>query len=124
MIRVVIDMDSALKELDRIIALPSPEGLLRLEGVLLSAFETTQGDVHIETGSLKNSGRTESEETEGGWSGAIIYGGPSAGFPNDPVDYAIYEKARGGGHDFLGSTHLYESVFEDAVGDDVVGKVV
>ena len=104
-----------------------------LAEVLKEMFEETQARVHspmnpgspnyVPTGSLQASGTTETEMTELFWEGTITYGGSSGGFPNDPVDYAIYEMARGGLHDFFGGLealaderveHVIDSFFEQA----------
>lgn len=71
--------------------------------------------VHVITGSLRASGRTSSDVTGGVWYGEITYGGPSSGYPNDPVDYADYERARGGEHDFLRNRHMAQSRFQEAI---------
>lgn len=71
-----------------------------LERTLTVQFAATQQRVHVDTGSLRGSGEIDSDYVAGRWSGQITYGGPSPGFVNDPVDYAVYEAARGGAHDF------------------------
>lgn len=87
-----------------------------IEVLFRAAFEATQAATHIITGSLKASGHTNTDVTENAWTGQIIYGGPLFGAPspgpaNDPVEYAIYELARGGAHDFLAPAEI---VFNDA----------
>lgn len=100
------------KEIDRVIGMPGPQAKAFLDAVLELGFGVTQAAVHVETGSLKSSGDHKSnvEPFDKKWEGTIEYGGPSLG-PNNPVDYAIYEKARGthwagpssvkGDHDFF-----------------------
>lgn len=88
-----------------------------LEAMLAAAFAETQAATHIITGSLKASGKTNSEFDGDEWTGEIIYGGALwkaavPGPPNDPVDYAIYEMARGGDHDFYGPLVAYEGKVE------------
>jgi len=88
-----------------------------LEAMLASAFAETQAHTHVITGSLKASGKTNSEFDGDEWEGEISYGGalwktPAPGPPNNPVDYAIYEMARGGDHDFFGPLVAYEGKVE------------
>lgn len=86
----------------------------RLEATLHRAFEDTQERVHVVTGSLRGSGKTSSEFDGAGWAGVIEYGGSSSGFVNDPVEYAQYEMARGGDHDFFAGLPLYEEQLLEA----------
>lgn len=85
-----------------------------LEAVLKAAFLDTQARTHVITGSLKASGTTSSDFDGDDWHGQIKYGGASTG-PNNPVDYAIYEMARGGDHDFFGNLPAFEPQFEAAI---------
>lgn len=85
-----------------------------LEALLAAAFADTQARTHILTGSLKASGKTDSDFDGDTWTGTIQYGGllwkPAApGPPNDPVRYAIYEMARGGDHDFFAGMPGFEN---------------
>lgn len=89
----------------------------QLEAMLAAAFAETQAATHVITGSLKASGKTASDFDGDEWTGEITYGGalwkPAApGPPNNPVDYAIYEMARGGAHDFFGPLVAYEGAVE------------
>lgn len=95
---VRVNAQQVFRELDRLGNLG--QVTLACEQVLARQFQATQTAVHIDTGSLKNSGAPESSNVAHRWEGRIVYGGPSEGFPNDPVDYAVYERARGGLHDF------------------------
>jgi hypothetical protein len=93
-----------------------------IETLFRVAFEATQAATHVITGSLKASGHTDTDVTEDSWTGRIIYGGPlfgapAPGPPNDPVEYAIYEMARGGEHDFLAPA---EAVFNDTALSKIV----
>ena len=98
-----------------------------LDIVLQLGYVETQKDVHVETGSLKSSGKVGSEvsKIESKWEGTIRYGGPSTGV-NNPVDYAIYEKRRGiggaggpsdakGDHDFFGSLPSLHKKYIEAI---------
>lgn len=93
----------------------------KLEAVLDSAFAATQAYVHIITGSLKLSGKVESDYdgATGIWTGEISYGGPS-GSVNDPVLYAVYEQHRSGvkagtGHDFMTPVPAHYPLIDKAV---------
>lgn len=97
---------------------PPHKATIKFEALLHAAFVDTQARTHIITGSLKASGKTSSDFDGDVWEGTIEYGGalwgvPAPGPPNDPVDYAIYEMARGGEHDFFGGL----PGFEDQMGE-------
>ena len=70
------------------------------EDALDVQYAAGQAAVHVITGSLRGSERATSTYTNGVWQGEVAFGGPSPGKPNDPVDYAVYEMAKGGPHDF------------------------
>ena len=94
----------------------------RREKVLADFFANTQERTHVITGSLKSSGLPESDYDGDQWNGAITYGGalwqaPTPGPANDPVEYAVYEMARGGDHDFFGDAPYYIQKFEDVVNE-------
>lgn len=93
-----------------------------LEAVLQTAFMLTQVKTHVLTGSLKASGKTDTDFDGDEWVGTISYGGalwktPSPGPANNPVDYAIYEMARGGDHDFFGPLVAFEGMMEEVLLD-------
>lgn len=99
---------------------PSYKTTVELEALLRAAFVETQAATHIITGSLKASGKTESDFDGDIWTGKIVYGGalwktPAPGPPNDPVDYAIFEMARGGEHDFFSGLVGYEDRIEEII---------
>lgn len=93
------------------LAKPPVKLIAKLEQQLTATFTATQAATHIITSSLKFSGKTSSDFDGNSWSGEISYGGPSTGV-NNPVDYAIYEMARGGDHNFLAPAEAAESLFE------------
>lgn len=114
MIHISSDWTEIDTEIDRILGMPGPQTKAFLDAVLDLGFGMTQEDVHVQTGSLQSSGEQKSnvDPFEKQWEGEIQYGGQSLG-PNNPVDYAIYEKNRGAGgaggasdlkgdHDFFG----------------------
>ena len=98
MIHIESDWTFIDKEIDRIMGMPGPKAKAFLDAVLDIGFAETQAAVHVETGSLKSSGQKKSDvdKFDKEWEGEIKYGGRSFG-PNNPVDYAIYEKRRGTG---------------------------
>lgn len=104
-------------ELDRLENLGSSEKMkFYLDEVLEIGFKKTQANVHIDTSSLKSSGKKKSKytKTTKTWTGEIRYGGPSLGI-NNPVTYAIYEKARGGDHDFFNGLSALHPLFVKAI---------
>lgn len=102
MIHVDSDWSAVEAEIDRLTVMPNPKMTAALRGVLDLGLGLTVAAVHVDTGSLKSSLRTEEDISyaSGRWTGTIHGGGPSKGV-NNPVDYAIYEKRRGGAHDFF-----------------------
>ena len=91
-----------------------------LEALLDAAFMETQAATHVITESLKASGKVSSDFDGDKWEGVISYGGPlwrvpTPGPPNDPVDYAVYEMARGGTHDFFAPLIAFDGRFEEAI---------
>lgn len=103
-------------DLDRIGSMPTPKSLAGLDSVLSAGFAMTQAAVHIDTTSLKQSGKKSSttDQSKAQWEGVIRYGGPSAGV-NNPVDYAIYEKRRAGDHDFFSGLPALHPLFIAAI---------
>ena len=79
---------------------PPVKTIFRLEQALARGFAGTQAATHVITSSLKWSGTTTSHFDGDTWEGTVTYGGPSTGV-NNPVEYAIYERQRGGDHDFM-----------------------
>lgn len=111
---IFVNVDAWLGELERVAA-PHFRTVTELEHVLSAMFNQTQQDVHVITGSLRGSGRPSSEFDGEVWSGTISYGGPSPGFPNDPVEYAQYEWGRGGDHDYLRNLPGYYDQIENVI---------
>lgn len=115
------------KHLDHLANLPDPALIARLDAILGAGFQATQDTVHVVTGSLKSSGRksTEFQRATREWKGEISYGGVSLG-PNNPVNYAIYEAARGvggaggesdarGNHNFMSPLSTLHLAYIDAM---------
>jgi hypothetical protein len=97
-VRIHVDDREQAGEFDRLTTMGPVLG--ELERLLAVQFTAAQGAVHVITGSLRASEEIDSDYAAGRWIGQISFGGPSPGFPNDPVVYAVYEAARGGQHDF------------------------
>lgn len=110
------------RELDRLEALPR-KGKVKplLDAALGEGFLQTQANVHVITGSLKGSGKKKSKADNDDWVGEITYGGPSVGFAHNPVDYAIYEREKGGDHDFLTNLDFLHSLFVQAMKEGLAG---
>lgn len=80
-------------------------------------YEASQDVVHVVSGALKASGRIESEAGLGTLVGVVAYGGGN-------VDYAEYEAARGGSHDYLMRAYLEtEDRFKAAL-PEAFGEVI
>jgi hypothetical protein len=114
------DMDALIAHVDKLAGPPSFRTIRELETGLSTAFDRTQEHVHVISGSLKASGRTTSDYNDNEWSAEIVYGGPSA--PHD-VDYAIYEQARGGTHDFMaGAAEVLDEALTRAIANHMAGR--
>ena len=126
MIHIESNWSEIDREIDRLESMPGAKTKALLDTVLMMGFTMTQEAVHVETGSLKSSGdkKSDADRLSKKWEGEIQYGGPSLG-PNNPVDYAIYEKRRGahwagpssvkGDHDFFAGLPALHSVWVAAV---------
>jgi hypothetical protein len=116
-----VSLDEVIEDLKRLGGPPGFKVVGALEAVLQLAFLETQAATHIISGSLKASGTTSTDTTNDWvWEGEISYGGqlhrsPFPGPPNDPVDYAIYEMARGGDHDFFAGLPGFDSAWQHAI---------
>lgn len=106
-----------------------------LEEVHRVNFLESQAITHVISGSLKASGKTSTSWSQRDlrWEGTMEYGGalvrvpvplptgtskqysPSAFEPKDPVKYAVYERARGGPHDFFGPAPIWKEKYEAAI---------
>jgi hypothetical protein len=108
MIQVSLKMDEMHALLHAQSMTPNPRMHQAMKRAADRAFARTQSDVHVDTGSLKASGRVALTDDWPTYATTIVYGGQSWG-PNDPVTYAIYEMNRGGTHDFMrGATENLE----------------
>jgi hypothetical protein len=94
------DYSELEREVARLDKMPDAR-MAGLLGVVLNfGLAEVKGAVHIDTGSLKASGKSEDETSGKQWEGSFTFGGVSPGV-NNPVDYAIYELARGDSHYFM-----------------------
>ena len=91
---------------------------INFAAVLMRNYLATEAAVHIETGSLRASGKSTVEHSsDTRWEGEISYGGASGGVKN-PVRYAASELfgrsvRYGGNHDYLAPAHYID---EEMVG--------
>lgn len=120
--RIEIHSRLVENELERLEDGPGIRDLLRFEAILANQFTSTQAKVHIDTTSLKNSGRQSSSmnRTTDVWEGTITYGGASR--PTPVVKYAMYEQARGGSHDFMRPAVKLSGKYERAILDFFKGR--
>lgn len=105
MIQIHSDYSQVEAHLRRLKKAPSGVGKSALEIVLIMAEAEMKKNVHVQTSSLQKSITSDSEEGRNSWTGTITAGGFSTG-PKNPVDYAIYEQARDGDHDFTDTQDL------------------
>lgn len=112
--KIISDDEVFEREFDRLSKMPDAKMTAGLDAAFAAAYGQAEAQVHVRTGSLKASGKSETRSEEHTWDGEFSFGGPSTGI-NNPVDYAIYEKARGGAHDFLGNLQLAETLHVEAI---------
>lgn len=93
---------------------PSQKGIHALGLVMDFGLAQMKGATHIETGSLESSEKADADHRGALWSAEIQAGGVSTGVHN-PVDYAIYEQARGGAHDFTLPLNALDPFWVEAV---------
>lgn len=108
-IHTEVDISEPMRELKRLDRGPGASDLLRLDSILLGQFQEIQVVVHVQTGSLRNSGDFDTSYRNKRWRGEISFGGASPGAVHNPVKYAGYERDRGQSHDFL--RPVYDSSF-------------
>ena len=97
-IRFEVDASDALRELRRLEDGPDTQHILGLHGVTIAQFFATQMAVHVDTGSLRASGKVDGNwnRTTSAYTGEISYGGDAPGGVHESVDYAKYEQRRAG----------------------------
>lgn len=96
-------LDRAIADAARLQEFFTPRLRAELDETIRSAFADSQARAHVLSGALKASGRSGTDIRDDGqtWIGWQAYGGPG-------VEQALYEMARGGEHDFLAGTPVYE----------------
>jgi hypothetical protein len=105
MLRIDANMKAMLAEIARLGNAPNLSTIQRLESALQDSLNFSQGIVRVDTGSLRNSGVTESDLAPTGvWVGSLTYGGPSPGAVHDPVDYALQVVAYDAPSDWISVT--------------------
>lgn len=104
MTRIRVDASSVRRRLERL------DDIAPLLNMVARDFAEVVRDVdfrvHVETGDLKGSGRSSSTVVGDYWQGRITYGGTMG--TQQFVDYAGFEKARGGDHDFMAPTSSFK----------------
>ncbi len=113
MINIQSDYSDMDAELDRIGNMPTPTMQVGLEAVLDVGFETARAIVHVDTGKLKGSGKKKSKtrKTLGDWVGEFSFPAKN----DEGTSYGIYERERGGAHDFLSQTFLLRNMFKAVI---------
>ncbi len=95
---------------------PNFATLAALESALEDSFNFSQEIVRVDTGSLRNSGITESNVAGDVWVGTLTYGGPSPGAVKDPVTYALAVVAYDAPQDWISVTaEATKPLFEAAM---------
>jgi hypothetical protein len=94
------DWSKVKRDIKRLKSAPSLTDKRKLDRVLRAGLAQAHADVHVDTSSLKWSGKTDSVLVGSVYRGTLTFGGISPGI-NNPVDYAIYELDRGGPHDYM-----------------------
>lgn len=120
MIQVHGDYTGIEQEFDRLSKMPSPKAAALLDLVLNSQGVAVRAATHVDTSSLKQSIKDSSDTDIHVWEGTISAGGPSKGI-NNPVDYAIYEKARGEDHDFFSPLPAFHGLYVTAIREGLRG---
>jgi hypothetical protein len=113
MIRITSDYSDIFKELDRVESMPDIPMVARLDAVLTVGFETSRAAVHVDTGKLKASGKKKSSTNKAvhEWKGQFSFPAKTS----QGVSYGIYERERGGDHDFLIGVHALIPLFKAAL---------
>lgn len=99
------------KEFDRLEAMPTPSMVANLEAVLDFGFDGALGVVHIDTGKLKKSGKKTSKANKNDWKGQFTFPAKN----KKGTKYGMYERKRGGFHDFLRQTPALKPLFKIAI---------
>lgn len=113
MIHIQSDYSDMFAELDRIESMPNTAMRAGLDAVLEVGFETARAKVHVDTGRLKGSGKKSSKTRKAAaeWEGQFSF--PAVN--DEGTTYGMYERERGGAHDFFSATYLLKSLFRAAL---------
>lgn len=122
-VRIFIDVSEWLDALDAHEG-PQEETRTELAAVLAGVFTEIESNVHVITGSLKASGRMNTDVDESEWTGEITYGGPAPGMPHPDVRYARDEFGRGGSHDPVSNLDLASHDFMHAMAATVRARLL
>ena len=100
------------------------DGSARFRQAAEMMFSMTQTYVHVLSGDLISTGEVIFEQGDGLFQATISYGGKPGAATGRMVDYAEYEIARGGSHDFLGrAMDDVEAVFGSSI-STVIDEVI
>lgn len=123
MITIRSDIEKMLSEVRRLANPLGDNSTLSdtFEAIITTQFQLTQKAVHIQTGSLKSSGKLDTDKDGNSWKGVISYGGISSGIHN-PVRYAGHELERGGLHDYMSEGIEYERFYGPAISSWMRGE--
>ena len=119
-IHIESNIDHMIGVVDRLIGLPDFKTTEALDAALDAGFAEVLLATHIDTASLVGSMKKESESGSHSWEGKISAGGSTPG-PKNPVNYAIYEKARGGDHDFFEPLEHLDAAYKAAIKIGMLG---
>ena len=116
MIFIEGDYSELEAELIRLDNEPGPGTRAALATVLSTGEAVGKAATHVDTGALKASVGSKSDYSAVTkiWQGDIYWGGPLPG-PSFPVDYAYYERRRGGGHDYVDSLKVLDRMWIAAI---------
>jgi hypothetical protein len=107
MITVVSNWSGPEDELDRLKHLPGESGKARMDSALKLAHTEIQGSVHVLTGALKASVKSDSVMAEDIWEGEVSVG--------QGLGYAKYEQERKGVKAETGTLHDFIAANEHQI---------
>jgi len=121
-IEIHSDWSNIKKELNRLKNIPNHSDKRKLDRVLRIGLTMAQTQVHVITGSLKESGKSSSKLVGSTYRGTFEFGGFSTGV-NNPVSYAVYEQDRGFNHNFMfGVKEAMDPLWIGTIRDILRGK--
>jgi hypothetical protein len=111
MIVIQSDFSDVYAELDRVGSMPDLQMIANLDAVLHLGFANALAMVHVDTGRLKASGTKKSKANKHDWKGEFSFPAKNS----SGVSYGMYERERGGEHDFLSAVDILEPLFKAAI---------